>query len=213
MFLSNPAQSTNQRQDTTNHEYKFQGFTAPQYTQVPDQLFDELLPILSGNEIKVLLYICRRTFGFHKTNDNISLNQMLFGITKKDGTQLDKGLGISKPTLLRTLKSLKHKNIIIAQKRRSIRNGNEPTNYRLNIAPLGSNFDQGESQNFTNPVGSKVDQEQQTEEQKTEIQQLVVALTDLGIALGLAKKWCSAFNPKYIQQKIDYLQYIIEKKA
>jgi hypothetical protein len=40
---------------------KFQGFASPNYAQVPDALFDELLPDLSGAELKVLLYIIRRT--------------------------------------------------------------------------------------------------------------------------------------------------------
>src|SRR4051794_12244445 len=90
----------------------FQGFRFPNTTPVPDELFDELLADLSGAEVKVILYICRRTFGFKKASDNISLNQMLKGITKRDGEQLDRGVGLSKPTLLRTLKDLIQKNII-----------------------------------------------------------------------------------------------------
>ncbi len=43
---------------------QFGGFDAPHYTQTPDVLFDELLPYLSEAELKVLLYIIRRTFGF-----------------------------------------------------------------------------------------------------------------------------------------------------
>src|SRR5436190_8355550 len=111
----------------------FQGFRFPNTTPVPDELFDELLADLSGAEVKVILYICRRTFGFKKESDNISLNQMLHGITKKDGTQLDRGLGLSKPTLLRALKDLTQKNIIIVEHRASQERGHEPTNYQLNI--------------------------------------------------------------------------------
>ena len=69
-----------------NTPFRFAGFSAPRYTQVPDQLFDELLSVLTGAELKVLLYICRRTFGFKKDSDNISINQMLNGIRRKDGT-------------------------------------------------------------------------------------------------------------------------------
>ena len=36
-------------------------------------LFDELLPYLSEAELKVLLYIVRRTFGFKKEADAISV--------------------------------------------------------------------------------------------------------------------------------------------
>src|SRR4029079_11268691 len=84
----------------------FRGFRSPNTTPIPDEVFDELLADLSGAEVKVLLYICRRTFGWKKESDNISLNQMLHGIIRKDGIALDRGVGLSKPTLLRTIKSL-----------------------------------------------------------------------------------------------------------
>lgn len=134
----------------------FQGFRFPNTTPVPDELFDELLADLSGAEVKVILYICRRTFGFKKESDNISLNQMLHGITKRDGEQLDRGLGLSKPTLLRALKELTQKNIIVSEQRASEERGHEPTNYRLNILdPLGKNMNQGVYQNFTKPLVKK----------------------------------------------------------
>lgn len=81
------------------HKY-FKGYTKPNYTPVPDELFDEQLPDLSGAELKVLLYIIRRTFGFKKESDNISLNQLLHGITTKENLVLDRGTGLSKKTLL-----------------------------------------------------------------------------------------------------------------
>jgi phage replication O-like protein O len=99
---------------------KFQGFRSPNTTPIPDELFDELMAKLSGAELKVLLYICRRTFGFKKESNNISLNQMLRGITKKDGTQLDGGVGLSKPTLLRAIRVLAKKNIILADGHRPL---------------------------------------------------------------------------------------------
>src|SRR5258708_13009575 len=123
-----------------NTTAKFPGFTAPNYTQVPDELFDDLMTDLSGAELKVLLYIIRRTFGFKKTEDNISLSQMLNGITKKEGEVLDKGTGLSKKTLLAALNTLEEKNIIITERRRSAERGNEPTTYKLNIVgPSSSN--------------------------------------------------------------------------
>jgi hypothetical protein len=63
-----------------NRPFHFEGFTVPHYTQVPDELFDTLMPHLSGAELKVLLYIIRRTFGFKKQMDSISLSQMVSGI-------------------------------------------------------------------------------------------------------------------------------------
>jgi phage replication O-like protein O len=105
----------------------FKGYAKPNYTPVPDELFDEQLPDLSGAELKVLLYIIRRTFGFKKESDNISLNQLLHGITTTEGIVLDRGTGLTKKTLLETIKSLVEKKLIIAQRRRSEEKGNEPT--------------------------------------------------------------------------------------
>jgi Bacteriophage replication protein O len=111
----------------------FKGYSKPNYTPVPDELFDEQLPDLSGAELKVLLYIIRRTFGFKKESDNISLQQLLHGIITKQDVVLDRGTGLSKKTLLETIKNLTEKNLIISERRRSKEKGDEPTTYRLNI--------------------------------------------------------------------------------
>src|SRR5687767_7777107 len=84
----------------------FPGFRSPNYTMVPDEIFDQLLVELTGAELKVLLYIVRRTFGFKRESDTISLSQMLNGIATRDGRVLDRGVGLSKKTLLDALRSL-----------------------------------------------------------------------------------------------------------
>nr|MDP9471051.1 replication protein [Chloroflexota bacterium] len=63
----------------------FDGFASPNFTQVPDELFDVLMPQLSDAELRVLLYIVRRTFGFKRDADAISLSQMVSGITTREG--------------------------------------------------------------------------------------------------------------------------------
>jgi hypothetical protein len=117
----------------TGNGSKFQGFYVPNSTQVPDTLFDELLSELSGAELKVVLYIIRRTFGFKRQTDTISINQMLFGITKKNGEVLDKGTGLSKPTLLKAIKELTDKKIILPTRQYDEKGSNMPTEYRLHI--------------------------------------------------------------------------------
>jgi hypothetical protein len=135
----------------------FHGFFAPNYTQVPDELFDDLMTDLSGAELKVLLYIIRRTFGFKKTEDTISLSQMLNGITTKAGEVLDRGTGLSKKTLLMALNTLEAKNIILTERRRSAERGNEPTAYKLNIVSNSSsnNPDRTPGVKNTPPLGVK----------------------------------------------------------
>lgn len=117
----------------------FQGFRFPNTTPVPDELFDELLADLSGAELKVLMYICRRTFGFKKENDTISISQMTDGIQKKDGEKLDRGTGLSKDSVARAVKSLEEKGVILRTRRRSEAKGDEPTTYQLNMLPVSEN--------------------------------------------------------------------------
>ena len=113
-------------------EFRFRGFTRPTYTMVPDQIFDELLPHLREAELKALLYIIRRTFGFKKESDAISFSQFLNGITTKEGRVLDKGCGLSNRTSLsKALQSLEAKRIIETLKRRDEQGDKETTVYRL----------------------------------------------------------------------------------
>jgi Bacteriophage replication protein O len=134
----------------------FRGYHSPNYTMVPDQLFDEHLAFLSGAELKVLLYIIRRTFGFKKDADSISISQMLAGIEKRDGSHLDHGVGLSKPTLLQALRSLVEKNLIASERQRSAERGDEPTIYWLRVA--GTSPESGPSKVSLPPVVKKFDQ-------------------------------------------------------
>src|SRR3954462_397415 len=135
----------------------FRGFRSPNYTPVPDELFDELLVDLSGAELKALLYIIRRTFGFKRDSDNISLSQMLQGIRTRDGRVLDRGVGLSKKTLLLALRTLEERGIILTERRQSAEKSNEPTVYQLNVVVQdGGSPALGEES--TPPLGEKLHQ-------------------------------------------------------
>lgn len=120
-------------------QLNFKGFISPRYTQVPDELFDDLMAHLSGAELKVLLYIIRRTFGFKKDSDNISLKQICHGITTKEGEVLDKGTGLSLSTVQLALKGLIEKQSVITVRNRSKEKGDQPTTYSLNVLPHTGN--------------------------------------------------------------------------
>jgi hypothetical protein len=113
--------------------WAFEGFSSPNFTPVPDEFFDQVAPRLNGGEVKLALYMIRRTYGFKKDNDNISLSQMLKGIVRADGKRLDHGVGISKEPLIRALKSLEQKNVIYRVKQWDARGACVATNYRLNV--------------------------------------------------------------------------------
>ncbi len=111
--------------------FHFEGLSDPNGTIVPDAVFDVLMPQLKDGELRVLLYIIRRTFGFKKASDNISLKQMVDGITKRDGEVLDRGTGLKKSSVAAALQGLREKDIITVVRNTSVQRGYEPTTYRL----------------------------------------------------------------------------------
>jgi hypothetical protein len=131
--------------ERSNEEWRFEGFVSPNFTSVPDEFFDYVAPRLSGGEVKVALYMIRRTYGFKKESDNISISQMLNGIVRRDGTRLDDGAGLSKTTLLESLKRLEEKNVIYRVQQWDMRGACIATNYRLNVKGYtpGLKTDQG----------------------------------------------------------------------
>src|SRR5258708_40356100 len=65
-----------------------------------------------------MLYIIRRTLGFKKTADAISLKEFRFGITTKKGEQLDEGCGLKNfTTISKALKSLEKMGCIESDKK------------------------------------------------------------------------------------------------
>jgi phage replication O-like protein O len=198
------------------HPVTYRGYSSPNYTPVPDELFDEQLPDLSGSELKVLLYIIRRTFGFKKDSDNISLNQLLHGITTKEGVVLDRGTGLTKKTLLEAIKSLVEKNLILTERRRSKEKGDEPTTYRLNIigdttennpTPRGVKNTPGGGVETSPPPSDKNYPTQETDTQKT-VDNTVNGVVKGGAGTNL-QKLQNLDQPK---EKTAYIaQYVLDE--
>jgi phage replication O-like protein O len=122
---------------TTSDQATSPAFPFPNTTQIPNDVFDSLMPSLSGGELKVLLYICRRTFGFRKDSDRISLAQIAHGITTKTGKVLDSGTGLCKRHVINALKALEKKNIIIITREVDETGLNAVNTYCLNMAAAG----------------------------------------------------------------------------
>ena len=150
------------------HDYQFAGFSSPNGTIVPDEVFDVLAPLLKESELRVLLYIVRRTFGFKKDSDNISLSQMVNGITTRDGRVLDHGTGMSRSAVSNGVKGLVGIGVLKASKNSSKERGNETTTYALRIQsdPWSSKTTRGSSPKL--PALVVEDYQQLTVKQQTE---------------------------------------------
>lgn len=92
--------------------YQVHGFPSDSFLRLPYAFIDLHMADFDGNEVKVLLYILRRTVGFHKASDHISLAQFSRGIERKDGTVLDRGTGLPIITVRRTLAALEARGVI-----------------------------------------------------------------------------------------------------
>ncbi len=117
----------------------FAGFIEPAYTQVPDIILDQMMADLGEAELKVLLYIVRRTLGFKKQRDMISLDQLVHGIRRTDGEQLDRGTGLSRSAVRRGITDLLARRLIIAYQNMDPYRGQTPTTYGLRWAGQGEN--------------------------------------------------------------------------
>lgn len=72
------------------------------FTPIANEILERLVNIdLLGAEFRVLLFIIRKTYGYHKKQDRISF------------TQFESGTGISRQTINKTIKNLVAKGLIV----------------------------------------------------------------------------------------------------
>lgn len=90
-------------------------YLKPNSTQVPNVILDKLMYRLPDAEFRVIIYICRRTYGFQRESDQISFTQFIDGIVKRDGTRLDGGCGLARSSLSKALASLIEMKLIIKE--------------------------------------------------------------------------------------------------
>jgi phage replication O-like protein O len=104
------------------------GFQPPNHTQTPNELFDHWLPHLTEAELKVLLVIFRKTFGWHKNRDKISI------------TQLMTLTGLAKHSVINAGRTLHQKGLILRETLGP--NGRQETYFELVIEENSNNSDQ-----------------------------------------------------------------------
>ena len=114
-------------------EEEFQGWDDPNFVPIPQLFFENHLATLKYGEMKVLLYLFRRTYGFRRDSDCVPISQFLDGKKDKNGKRVDRGVGLTKVSLLSALRGLVSKNMIFREQRYGNRGGNIASSYRLNL--------------------------------------------------------------------------------
>lgn len=167
-------------------EFTFEGFDPANTTPVPDVFFDVLLPHLNEAQLKVMLYIIRRTLGFKKTEDAISLKQFRYGIITKDKKQLDEGCGLKNfTTISKALKSLEQMNCIEKAPSKTDAGDDATTVYRIhfrgtarNVVPTTDNVVRDYANRSTGTAPSGVGVLRETESQLNSITRNSLQETD-----------------------------------
>jgi len=127
---------------TPAEAWTFAGVATLNGTQIPDAYFDEVMAPLGPSAFTVLMYVARRTFGFKRHSDQISLDQICHGIVTAevrdaDGTvikparQLDHGTGLAKSTVVRALDRLIAAGLIRKRKNADPRRGQLANTYGI----------------------------------------------------------------------------------
>jgi hypothetical protein len=204
----------------TESQVKFQGFQFPTTTPVPDEVFDVLMPQLSGAELKVLLYICRRTFGFKKESDTISLHQIATGIKTRDGRVLDGGTGLCKRHVIRALKALEKKNIIQVARTVDESGLNEVNTYSLNMLDTGGGVvtksPYGSDKmlpRVVTPGSPTTNREQETVLQETVVVDVAQDLENFGIAQSAVTRLIQDYPAQYIRGKLEMAKELVATES
>lgn len=103
----------------------FPGYGAPRFTMIPDVLLDRQLPELGHAELKVLLVIMRKTYGWQKDADRISLSQ------------LAELTGLSRQSVSTATQTLEERGYILVERTEASRGESAVNVYRLRIRKPG----------------------------------------------------------------------------
>lgn len=92
----------------------FQGFEPlkENWFRFPNIICDDLLTKLSRGELVILIYVIRNTVGFDDVYKRITLDEFEHGRRRTDGTRLDDGTGLSRSTIINSIKLLLEKKLL-----------------------------------------------------------------------------------------------------
>lgn len=123
------------RHNGQRHDRNPEELLLPNSTQIPDTMLDLWMGLFRGEApFKILMYIARRTFGFRKTSDNLSIPQICTGIVTEEGKRLDWGTQLGRRTVEVTLADLVARGIVRRRVNHHQSGQQAPNTYSLNLA-------------------------------------------------------------------------------
>lgn len=102
-------------------QLKSQNPHRPNTASIPNILFDYWMAKISLGELAVLMCVARKTYGFNKDNDRISLSQ------------IEKMTGLSRRGIVKSIDSLIARNLILKIKSKTFDGDDAPNQYEINV--------------------------------------------------------------------------------
>src|SRR2546430_10635950 len=100
-------------------EHTFQGFSKPEanYFRLPNEWTDITSKISSLAEMKLVEYVLKHTWGYSEFDmvKKITTDEFMYGRKKRDGTRIDQGTGLSKPSVIAGLKSAVEHGLLVEE--------------------------------------------------------------------------------------------------
>jgi replication protein O len=152
--------------DSYNHR-----IVQPNYTQIPNIIFDHWMNHLDSSTFKLLLFICRKTLGWHKNKDCLSLKK------------LEEGTHLSKTTITRCIRELESFGLIKKELHKNKYGDQDPNTYELiineevvqNLDNPVQNLDNGGSPEFRQGVVQNLDTQKKDIQKKDKSNDLSIA--------------------------------------
>lgn len=99
-------------------------------TRIPDAYFDWIAPHLKDASARVLLFLMRRTYGWRKDADTISISQFCEGFKNADGSQSHFGTGLTRKSVVLAIRDLSDKGLIEVTEGHAGKRGQPTHSYR-----------------------------------------------------------------------------------
>jgi len=84
--------------------------------RIQQHFIDHIMADCTGAEVKAALYLYRRTVGFNKRSDEVSLTQICHGITRKDGSLVNRGTGLDRKSALKAAEAIVEKGLFTRER-------------------------------------------------------------------------------------------------
>jgi phage replication O-like protein O len=117
----------------------------PNTTQIPNVILDYWMGILPSAELKCLLAISRKTFGWQKKKDKI---------TKR---QIGQASGMSNDAVRKAIRELEKRGLILSKENPRKFGKNDPNTYEINVIVLNQTQEKCQEELDINPLGRDFD--------------------------------------------------------